>query len=122
LQGHVGCAPRTSLIRLVRSEKEEGAHSAPYEAETWIDPIVAEVRKAREEIAASFDYDLEKMFQGLKESERQRGDRVVSLQPKLYTEKKVRTAHPTEADEESDRRGSAMLRPAIMKATPCAIG
>jgi len=48
----------------------------------WNDPIVEEVRKIREEHAARFDYDLERIFQDLKEQERQSGRKVVSLSPK----------------------------------------
>lgn len=32
----------------------------------WIDPIVEETRKARNEYAASLGYDLKKMYQDLK--------------------------------------------------------
>jgi len=46
------------------------------------DPIVEEVRKIREEHAARFDYDLERIFQDLKEQERQSGREVISLPPK----------------------------------------
>jgi hypothetical protein len=48
----------------------------------WNDPIVDEVRKIREEHAARFNYDLERIFQDLKEQERQSGREVVSLAPK----------------------------------------
>ena len=48
----------------------------------WNDPIVEEVRRVREEHAARFDYDLERIFQDLKEQERQSGREVVSLPPK----------------------------------------
>ena len=48
----------------------------------WNDPIVEEVRKVREEHAARFDYDLARIFQDLKEQERQSGRKVVSLSPK----------------------------------------
>jgi hypothetical protein len=48
----------------------------------WKDPIVEEVRKIREDHAASLDYDLGKIFQDLKEQERRSGRKVVSLPPK----------------------------------------
>lgn len=48
----------------------------------WNDPIVDEVRRIREEHAARFDYDLERIFQDLQEQERQGGHKVVSLPPK----------------------------------------
>jgi len=48
----------------------------------WEDPIVEEVRKVREEHAASLGYDLEKIFQDLKEREQRSGRKTVSLPPK----------------------------------------
>jgi hypothetical protein len=44
----------------------------------WEDPIVAEVRKVREEIFARFNYDLDEYFEYLKaaeEEDRKRGVR-----------------------------------------------
>jgi len=49
----------------------------------WDDPIVEEVRKARDEYAAKFDYDLERIFQDIKEREMRSEHRFVSLPPKL---------------------------------------
>lgn len=48
----------------------------------WDDPIVEEVRKVREEHAASLDYDLKRIFQDLKERERRSGRKTVSMPPK----------------------------------------
>lgn len=48
----------------------------------WIDPIVEEVRKVREEHAAKFNYDLERILKDLKEQEQASGLKVVSLPPK----------------------------------------
>jgi hypothetical protein len=48
----------------------------------WKDPIVEEVRKVRDDHAASLDYDLGRIFQDLKEREQQSGRKVVSLPPK----------------------------------------
>jgi hypothetical protein len=39
----------------------------------WDDPIVAEIRKIREEHAARFNYDLWAMYEDLKEQERKSG-------------------------------------------------
>ncbi len=39
----------------------------------WEDPIVAEVRKVREEHAARFNYDLRAIFRDLKEQEARSG-------------------------------------------------
>lgn len=52
----------------------------------WNDPIVEEVRKAREEHAAKFDYDLKRIFQDLKEQEQRSGRKVVSLAPRRPAE------------------------------------
>ncbi|MBI1745290.1 MAG: hypothetical protein HYR55_01730 [Acidobacteria bacterium] len=48
----------------------------------WKDTIVEETRKVREEYAAQFDYDLEAVYQDLKEKEKQSEREVVSLAPK----------------------------------------
>ncbi len=51
-------------------------------AETmWKDAIVEEVRKIREEHAARFDYDLQAIYDDLKETERRSGRKIVSLPP-----------------------------------------
>lgn len=46
------------------------------------DPIVKEVREARERHAAQFNYDLKKIAEDLKKQEQQSGKTVVSLPPK----------------------------------------
>lgn len=48
----------------------------------WKDPIVEEVRKAREKHAARFKYDLDAICRDLKERERKGGRKVVSLPPR----------------------------------------
>lgn len=50
--------------------------------ETWDDPIVAEVRKAREELFAAADYDLDKFCQRLREAQAESGSEVVSRSPR----------------------------------------
>lgn len=52
----------------------------------WQDPIVEEVRKARDEHAAKFDYDLERIFADLKQQERESGREYVTLAPKRLAE------------------------------------
>jgi hypothetical protein len=44
---------------------------------TWTDPIVDEVRHARDAYAARFHYDLRAVYRDLKEKERQGGRKVV---------------------------------------------
>lgn len=45
---------------------------------TWTDPIVDEVRRARDAYAARFDYDLRAILRDLKEQEQRSGCKVVS--------------------------------------------
>ncbi|MCI0642051.1 MAG: hypothetical protein L0Y72_09715 [Gemmataceae bacterium] len=45
---------------------------------TWSDPIVDEVRRARDEYAARFNYDLRAIFHDLKEQEKRSGRKLVS--------------------------------------------
>ena len=49
------------------------------------DPIVDEVRRVREEHAARFGHDLERIFRDLKDQEARSGRRVVSLPPRRAT-------------------------------------
>lgn len=48
----------------------------------WRDTIVDETRKAREEYAAKFEYDLVAIFLDLKEKEERNREKVVRLQPR----------------------------------------
>ncbi len=48
----------------------------------WKDHIVEEVRKARQEHAARFGYDLRAIYNDLKTTEKLGGRKVVSLPPK----------------------------------------
>jgi hypothetical protein len=45
---------------------------------TWSDPIVEEVRRARDAYAARFNYDLRAIYRDLKEQEKRSGRKVVS--------------------------------------------
>jgi hypothetical protein len=45
---------------------------------TWSDPIVDEVRRARDAYAACFNYDLRAIYRDLKEKEKRSGRKVVS--------------------------------------------
>lgn len=45
---------------------------------SWSDPIVDEVRRARDAYAARFNYDLRAIFRDLKEKEKRSGRKVVS--------------------------------------------
>ena len=48
----------------------------------WQDPIVEEVRRARDAHASRFDYDLQRIFADLQEQEKRSGYVYVTLPPK----------------------------------------
>lgn len=52
------------------------------------DPIVAEVRKGRQEHAARFNFDLEAIVKDIRSREGKDGDPVVTLPPRLRTSRK----------------------------------
>ena len=54
----------------------------------WEDPIVAEVRRARQEYTARFNDDLRAIYEDLKEQERKSGRTFVTYPPR-----RVLTAH-----------------------------
>jgi hypothetical protein len=45
----------------------------------WEDPIVEEVRHAREEHAAKFNYDIDAIFKDLKDKQKSHKKRIVSF-------------------------------------------
>ena len=51
-------------------------------AQPWDDPIVSEVRKAREAIFAAADYDLERLSQRLRQEQSDSGRQVVTRAPR----------------------------------------
>ena len=58
------------------------------------DPIVAEVRRVREEHAAQFNYDLDAIYQDLKERERTSGRKYVRYRPRVYVAQERHVAVP----------------------------
>ena len=44
-----------------------------------VDPILAEVWKAKDDLAAQFNYDIEALVRHAQEEEKKLGDRVVNL-------------------------------------------
>ncbi|HIJ73186.1 MAG TPA: hypothetical protein HPP83_03700 [Candidatus Hydrogenedentes bacterium] len=52
---------------------------------TWIDPIVEEVRKVREELAREADYDVKRLGARLQESQKRHGDKLVTRAPQKLT-------------------------------------
>jgi tetrahydromethanopterin S-methyltransferase subunit B len=73
----------------------------------WTDPIVDEIRKVREEHAARFSYDLQAIYEDIKELERASGRTFVTLPPKKPTmvpappETVTRNGQPGEKPETS---------------------
>jgi hypothetical protein len=75
----------------------------------WEDPIVAEVHRIREELAARFDFDIHAMFADMRKRQTALGSRLVSL---------VKPAEPT---AEADRgRHSGSSESTSIKAAPAA--
>ncbi len=50
--------------------------------EPWVDPVVAEVRAAREALLVEIDYDLHKLCEMLRAHQIQAGRRVSSREPR----------------------------------------
>ena len=53
--------------------------------EPWVDPVVAEVRAAREALLVEVDYDLHKLCEMLRAHQTQAGRRVTSRGPRRIT-------------------------------------
>ena len=75
----------------------------------WEDPIVAEVHRIREELAARFDFDVHAMFADMRERQKALGSRLVSL---------VKPAEPTAEADRSRHSGSSESTPS--EAAPAA--
>jgi hypothetical protein len=75
----------------------------------WEDPIVAEVHRIREQLAAKFNFDLAAMFADMRKRQAALGSRLVSPKPR---------AEPT-ADAEPGR-DSNISADAKSKAAPAA--
>ena len=68
----------------------------------WRDPIVEEIHRFREEYAKKFDYDLDRMFEDLRQQQEESGLPVVSFESKPATA----TNPPTAPAHPSTRRGT----------------
>jgi hypothetical protein len=55
----------------------------------WIDPIVEEVRKYREEHAAKFNYDIEAIVRDIKKREKESGRTYISPPPRQEKESNI---------------------------------
>jgi hypothetical protein len=62
---------------------------------TWSDPIVDEVRHARDTYAARFNYDLRAIYRDLKEQEKRSGRKVVSCPPASEPTKPLQSTEPS---------------------------
>lgn len=58
----------------------------------WKDEIVEEVRKVRDEYAAKFGYDIDAIYEDIKNQEEKTDREVVSLPPKRVTLPQVEKA------------------------------
>ena len=63
---------------------------------TWEDPIVADVRRTREELSARFDFDLHAIFADLRARQSSVGDRLVRLQRKDETDQPETAEQPAQ--------------------------
>ena len=63
---------------------------------SWSDPIVDEVRRARDAYAARFNYDLRAIYRDLKEQEKRSGRKVVSYAESSTGVKPNKALQPTE--------------------------
>jgi hypothetical protein len=74
----------------------------------WEDPIVAEVHRIREQLAAKFNYDVAAIFADMRQRQEALGSRLVSRQ---------RAEQPAEADRGRESDASESNAP---KAAPAA--
>ncbi len=51
----------------------------------WVDPLVEEIRKRRRELMAEFDYDPQKVLDGLKRKRKEYSDRLIHTPKKLHS-------------------------------------
>ena len=56
------------------------------------DPILSEVRRVRDEHAAKFNYDLDAIFQDLKQKERKSGRQYVRYEPRPVVASELQVA------------------------------
>ena len=68
------------------------------------DPVVEEVRAARDVIAQRYDYDIEAIFAALREMETRSGRELVRLPPREVSAPVRRTERSTVATDRASRR------------------
>jgi hypothetical protein len=82
------------------------------------DPIVAEVRKARDEYARRFNYDLDAICDDLQQKQTQSGRPLVSFPPKRPKQKTSLPSTTTKALQEPAPRQSGTLRGTVRYMAP----
>ena len=66
----------------------------------WKDPIVEETRRMKNEYASKFNYDLQAIYQDLKELEKQLPEnRLIRTQPMIETTVQASNAHESLAKQ-----------------------
>ncbi len=61
----------------------------------WEDPIVAEVHRAREKLAAECNFDIKAFFAGLRKRQASLGARLVSLKKRAEPMAEADSGHPS---------------------------
>jgi len=71
------------------------------------DPIVADIRRLRDEYAQRFNYDLEAICRDLREQQQRSGRRVVKRRPKRPSRRQAMGIHEVteQTDEPEQTRG-----------------
>src|SRR5438874_3283682 len=92
------CEPRLKRLREQGIQGPNNLYSGRNnggDAMTLSDPIVDEVRRARDAYAARFNYDLRAIYRDLKEQEKRSGRRVVSYAESSTKVEANRALQPT---------------------------
>ena len=77
---------------------------------TWSDPIVDEVRQARDAYAARFNYDLRAIFRDLKEQEQRSGRQIVSYAEEDQPFEPNKVVNPTRTGGEVSASEGSRIR------------
>ena len=89
---HTWWRERRPAFDLYVSQWERAMTDAHNEREPWRDPIVAEVRRARETIYAATGYDIRVFCQRLREEQATSGHRVAAGVPRENSERPAQAA------------------------------
>jgi len=75
----------------------------------WEDPIVAEIRRIREEHAARYNYDLRAICEDLKEQERKSGRQFVSYPPRRIPPEQRVAGEPVTGPADKEQAAATAL-------------